>query len=197
MSMSSTKRARIGIYPADEQISRRNLFAALETAYPIGFEGREAGQWSGLDALLILGPETPPAMPPALPVLQALGEERRLDSKRTLTLSDDAALARPLRSAQLTDGWVPTLEGGVWRDCSPIAATVEGMPRVGRGRGRRWRRQRARLCGSRRACSGGSAARASPPRALLGAAGARPLPQDRIARSAPADSLAAGRVRPG
>jgi hypothetical protein len=120
-------RARIGLFPAGEQSSRQRLFAALEDAYPVSFEGREAGAWEGLDALVSIGAEAPPAVPASLPVLRALGKERRHDSIRTLTLANDATLARPLRGAKLTDGWAPALDGAVWQGHRPIA-TVDAMP---------------------------------------------------------------------
>ncbi len=126
MSASLTK-VRIGLFPASELNSRHRLFAALEAAYPVSFDGREAGAWEGLDGLLIVGTEVPPAVPPSLPVLHALGEERRGDSMRTLTLIDDAELARPLRGARLTDGWSPTPDSKVWQGHLPIA-TAKAIP---------------------------------------------------------------------
>jgi hypothetical protein len=115
------------LFPAGEQSSRRRLFAALEDAYPVSFEGREAGAWEGLDGLVSIGAEAPPAVPASLPVLRALGEERRFDSIRTLTLADDTMLALPLRGATLTDGWAPTLDGATWQGHRPIA-TADATP---------------------------------------------------------------------
>jgi hypothetical protein len=120
-------RRRVGLFPAGEQSSRQRLFAALEDAYPVSFEGREAGAWEGLDGLVSIGAEAPPAVPASLPVLRALGEERRHDSIRTLTLANDATLARPLRGAKLTDGCAPTLDSTVWQGHRPIA-TVDAIP---------------------------------------------------------------------
>jgi hypothetical protein len=48
--------ARVGIFPAAELNSRPLLFAALEAAFPQAeFEARDAGSWSGLDALIEFG----------------------------------------------------------------------------------------------------------------------------------------------
>jgi hypothetical protein len=127
---ASLTRARVGLFPAGERDSRRRLFAALEEAYPISFEGRAAGEWRELDGLLIFGPEAPSALPPNLPVLHALEEERRQDSTRALTFAGDAGLARPLRAAKLTDGWSPSLEGtegAVWEGRRTIA-TAQSTP---------------------------------------------------------------------
>jgi hypothetical protein len=121
----SLTRARVGLFPAGEQSYRRRLFAALEDAYTVSFEGREAGQWDGLDGLVIIGDEAPPA-PSGLPVLHALGEEGQ-DSVRTLTLADDGRLARPLRAARLTDGWSPERDGSAWQGCRAIA-TARAIP---------------------------------------------------------------------
>lgn len=119
-------RARVGLFPAGEQSTRRRLFAALEAAYPVSFEGREAGAWEGLDGLLIVGADAP-ALPPSLPALHALGEERRRSSMHTLTLADDATLPRPLRGAKLTDCWSPALGRAVWQGQRPIAM-ANAMP---------------------------------------------------------------------
>jgi hypothetical protein len=127
MSERLTRARRVGLFPAGEQSSRHRLFAALEDAYQVSFEGREAGAWEGLDGLVIIGAEAPLAVPASLPVLRALGEERRYDSMRTLTLANDAALARPLRGAKLTDSWGPTLDSTVWQGHRPIA-TANAIP---------------------------------------------------------------------
>jgi hypothetical protein len=126
----TSRRARVGLFPAAEQGSRRRLLTALEAAYPVSFEGREAGEWEGLDGLLIFGTEAPPGVPPSLPVLHALGEERRQDSIATLTFfaADDASLARPLRGAKLTDGWSPTLDHAMWHGHRPIATAKQALP---------------------------------------------------------------------
>jgi hypothetical protein len=124
---ASLTRARVGLFPAGERDSRSRLFAALEGAYPISFEGRAAGEWEGLDGLLIFGPEAAPSLPPGLPVLHALEEEQRQDSMRELRLAGDARLVRPLRAAKLTDGWSPSLEGAVWQGHRPIA-TAQSTP---------------------------------------------------------------------
>jgi hypothetical protein len=46
---------RVGIVPAREHRARPRLWRALEAAYPVSFEGREAGALRELDALVAVG----------------------------------------------------------------------------------------------------------------------------------------------
>jgi hypothetical protein len=108
MPVSPLRRC-VGVFPAEEQHSRRRLLAALGEAYSVDFECRQDGEWGGLDGLLIFGRSAPEGLPSSLPVLHALGEEQQ-GPTRTLGLSDDGVLARPLRGARLTDGWISTLD---------------------------------------------------------------------------------------
>lgn len=45
----------IGVFPAGELEQRPLLFAALEEAFPVRFEGRQAGELGGIDAALEIG----------------------------------------------------------------------------------------------------------------------------------------------
>jgi hypothetical protein len=121
---------RVGLYPAPERDAKARLFAALEDAYPVSFEGREAGDWEGLDGLLAIGPDAPPA-PAGMPCLRALGEERRRDRRAALALADDPTLARSLRGAKLTDGWTGTIRGAVGDDELRDGEPDAGEARVG------------------------------------------------------------------
>lgn len=109
--------ALIGVSPAEERHRRPRLFGALESAYPVRFEGRAEDDWDGLDGLLAVGPGAPAAVAaarPALPTLTATGEERPPAEVRSLTLADHLELARPLRGARLSEGSVggsPPLAG--------------------------------------------------------------------------------------
>lgn len=72
--MSGADPIAVGVSPATELESRSRLFAALEAALPVRFEGRAVGAADGLDALLVLGSghTTPPAAPDGLPSLSLL-----------------------------------------------------------------------------------------------------------------------------
>lgn len=93
----------VGVVPARERESRSALFGALQASHPVRFEGREQGCWSGLDAVLAIGPEACAALPAGLPCLAAVGEEQTRGGAATLRLGDTTALARPLRGAQLRE----------------------------------------------------------------------------------------------
>ncbi len=77
---------RVGVVPAREHARRARLWAALEEAYPVRFEGREAGALRELDALITVGAASTCA---DLPCLAATGTEES---------SDDATTAGPLAS---------------------------------------------------------------------------------------------------
>jgi hypothetical protein len=49
------RRLRVGVVPAREHTRRPRLWAALEEAYPVRFEAREAGSSDELDALVAVG----------------------------------------------------------------------------------------------------------------------------------------------
>lgn len=64
--LTSDGRSNIGLVPAAVYRSRSRLWRVLEAAYPIRFEPREAGQWRGLDAVIMIGDsnvEPPPCIP--------------------------------------------------------------------------------------------------------------------------------------
>lgn len=68
-------RLRVGVTPAREHALRPRLWAALEAAYPVSFEGREAGALRELDALVAVGAtlESAALDPARLPCLRANG----------------------------------------------------------------------------------------------------------------------------
>jgi hypothetical protein len=50
-----SRQLQVGVIPAREHARRPRLWAALEEAYPVRFEGREAGALRELDALVAIG----------------------------------------------------------------------------------------------------------------------------------------------
>ncbi len=58
-----TQQLRVGVVPAHEHARRARLWAALEEAYPVRFEGREAGALRELDALVTVGAAPASALP--------------------------------------------------------------------------------------------------------------------------------------
>src|ERR1700689_2412766 len=97
---------RVGIVPAWEHRARGRLWAALEEAYPVRFEGRGAGVPRGLDAAVVLGVED---IDMGIPTLMLQGEETSGRPAKSLVLAADSMLARPLRGAQLSDGHATAL----------------------------------------------------------------------------------------
>jgi hypothetical protein len=129
---------RVGVLPAREHARRPRLWAALESAYPVRLQAREPDALRELDAIIAIGPCR--TLPPGLPALLALGEETPGDrpgpsakdheppraTRRTLALSTDAALARPLHGAHLSDSFsdsLPTVGPG-----ERVLATLDGAP---------------------------------------------------------------------
>jgi hypothetical protein len=93
----------VGVAPAEQLQRRPLLFAALEAALPVRFEGRAAGELRGLDALLVLAADVeppPPGMPSlSLAVAESGGESETIPN----VLADTAELDQRLRGASLPD----------------------------------------------------------------------------------------------
>jgi hypothetical protein len=120
---------RVGIVPASEHRARRRLWAALEEAYPVRFEGRGAGVARGLDAAVVLGVED---IDMGIPTLMLQGEETSGRPAKPLVLAADATLARPLRGAQLSDGCATALRSVDIDEV--VLATLDGAPAWVNGR---------------------------------------------------------------
>jgi hypothetical protein len=127
-SSSGGSAARVGLYPAREHDARARLFAALEQVYPVRFEGREQGDWEGLDGLLTIGADAAFATPPGVPCLHAAGEEQAQSHPRVLAFADDPALARPLRGARLADSWTGPLDPDTIGHEDPVLAAAGDAP---------------------------------------------------------------------
>ena len=64
--LTSEGRSTVGVVSPAVYSSRSRLWRVLEAAYPVRFEPREAGQWRGLDAVIMIGDsnvEAPPSIP--------------------------------------------------------------------------------------------------------------------------------------
>jgi hypothetical protein len=127
----STATVRVGVFPAGELRRRARLFAALEGAYPVRFEGRELGDWRELEGALVLGAaevvpsaEVVPEVPEQLPSLSFSVEEVKRAVTGSIQCSDEPALARPLRGAALSDA-----------HALPLAAVANVDPHAGSSTG--------------------------------------------------------------
>jgi hypothetical protein len=116
---------RVGIVPAHQHRVRARLWAALEDAYPVRFEGRDdVGATRGLDAVVVLGTGDTSAI--GIPRLTLHGEETPGGQPRPLALAADSMLARPLRGARLSDGHADALQEV--RPGEVVLATLDGAP---------------------------------------------------------------------
>lgn len=107
----------VGVFPPAALARRRRLFAALERAYDVRFQAREAGQWRDAQAAVLFLDEpggegavdeaagdTLLGQPPAgLPILVAGAEEGPAGAGVAIGMSSDAALDRRLRGQVLHD----------------------------------------------------------------------------------------------
>ena len=128
----STATVRVGVFPAGEFQRRGRLFAALEGAYPVRFEGREFGDWRELEAALILGAaevgpgaEVVPELPEQLPSLSFSVEEVKRSVSGAIRCSDEPTLARPLRGAALSDAYALPLAAD---PAELVLASIDGLP---------------------------------------------------------------------
>jgi hypothetical protein len=133
--MSGAGPIAVGVTPAEQLESRPRLFAALEAALPVRFEGRMADALGGLDALLVLGEAEPATVtsPARLPSLTlALPEPtdpgKALDNIHT---AEDGLDSR-LHGAILPDAWIgaalqqAAVNHGA--DGATVLATCDGTP---------------------------------------------------------------------
>jgi len=122
----------VGVTPAAQLESRPRLFAALEVALPVRFEGREASALDGLDALLVLGEvDAPP--PTGLPSLVLMTPEPPGTAKVLENACSTAeGLDSRLRGAVLPDERLGAglQQGGVQlaAEGAAVLATCDGLP---------------------------------------------------------------------
>ena len=93
----------VGVFPPRARAVRRHLFDALELAFPIRFEGREQGDFGGLDAAVFVAAPAPTQRPPCPSLWFERGDVERPHSGK-VRLSIDTLLDGRLRGRVLTDG---------------------------------------------------------------------------------------------
>ena len=100
----SPTRIAVGVFPAAELERRKALFDALAEAFPVRFDGRQAGQLRDLDAALELGGGEPAADGSGVPVLSLLAPEPAAGGDSGVQALTEAAELDPrLRGAVLPD----------------------------------------------------------------------------------------------
>jgi hypothetical protein len=121
----------VGVYPGAELRRRSRLFAALSEAFPgVRFEGREAVETAGLDALIELGGEGEARSAAAAGVraLAALAPESEPGGETVVDLGAVPGLDRRLHDQSLTDrhlDGIPPLATGQGAE---VLASLAGAP---------------------------------------------------------------------
>ncbi|HKP19227.1 MAG TPA: hypothetical protein VJT84_12160 [Gaiellaceae bacterium] len=119
----------IGVFPRAEKERRARLFEGLSQAFPVTFEGREAGDVAGLDGCLFLGsPDGPaPATIPSLTYLNArpAGTSR---SPGRVELEQSAIVEQPLRGRALDDREALGAERVPVDPGDEVLASADGRP---------------------------------------------------------------------
>ncbi|TMC69424.1 MAG: hypothetical protein E6J18_12600 [Chloroflexi bacterium] len=93
----------VGVFPPRARALRRRLFDALELAFPIRFEGRDQGDFGGLDAAVFVDAPAPTQRPPCPSLWFERGDVERPQNGK-VRLSSDTLLDGRLRGRVLTDG---------------------------------------------------------------------------------------------
>jgi hypothetical protein len=121
----------VGVHPGAELRRRPRLFAALSAAFPgVSFEAREAGETTGLEALIELGgvDEARSAAVAGLRALAALAPESGPGAASVADFAASPGLDRRLHGQALPDrhlDGVTALEGGQETD---VLASINGAP---------------------------------------------------------------------
>ncbi len=123
----------VGIHPSAELRRRTRLFAALSEAFPgVRFEGREAGETAGLDALVEFGgeEEARSAASVGLRALAALAPESEPGAATVVDLAAGTSLDRRLHDQALPDyhldGFAAPAAGE--RGGTEVLARIDGAP---------------------------------------------------------------------
>jgi hypothetical protein len=132
--MSGAGPIAVGVTPAQQLESRPRLFAALEAALPVRFEGREAGAFGDLDGLLVLGgTNAAPPVPTGLPTLSlAVPEPLEPGATTDNVFADREELDARLRGAVLPDARLDATAGDgratIAADGGVVLAERDGVP---------------------------------------------------------------------
>lgn len=95
----SDEPSTVGVVPAAAHGSRATLWRVLEGTYPVKFEPREAGQWNGLNAAILVG-DSGEEPPPGIPSL-VTGPRSDTDASIPITFGADAPV--PLAGRTLVE----------------------------------------------------------------------------------------------
>lgn len=129
--MSGADPIAVGVTPAEQLESRPRLFAALEAALPVRFEGRPPDVFGGLDCLLVFGEGA--AAPAGLPSLNLASPEPRDPGKALDNVcTADGGLDSRLRGASLPDqrlgSAIQQAGGKLGDEGATVLAACDGAP---------------------------------------------------------------------
>jgi hypothetical protein len=103
---ADVRRRTVGVFPASAHHRFPRLFAALELAYPVRFEGRQKGELGGLEGVVEIGggDQAEAAAALGVPSLRLLAPEPGdAEGRAELELAADPQLDRCLHGARLPD----------------------------------------------------------------------------------------------
>lgn len=121
----------VGVHPGAELRRRARLFAALSEAFPgVRFEGREAGEVAGLDALIEVGGESEArsAAGAGVRALAALGAESEPGAATAVDFGAVPGLDRRLHGQSLPDRHLDGTAALAKGQSAKILASVAGSP---------------------------------------------------------------------
>ena len=127
---TGSRRSVIGVVPALERRWRTRLLDALEAAYPVRFEGREAGAVRDLDGLLVFGAGAVRAAEHGaqVPTLCAHKDERATRRAREVAFAEHPALPAALRGAHLSEAHAAGVAPLPADGAEVVLATIDGSP---------------------------------------------------------------------
>jgi hypothetical protein len=133
--MSEAGPIAVGVTPAQQLESRPRLFASLEAALPVCFEGRAADALNGLDALLVLGngDSVPATAPAGLPRLTLAAPEphdpgKALDSICTAGEGFDSRLHGAALPDERLGSALRQAGANLGNEGATVLATCNGVP---------------------------------------------------------------------
>jgi hypothetical protein len=123
----------VGVHPSAEMRRRTRLFAALSEAFPgVRFEGREAGETAGLDALVEFGgeEEARSAASAGVRALAAFAPESERGGAKVVDLAAGTSLDRRLHGQALPDRHLDGIAGPASAEggATEALARVSGAP---------------------------------------------------------------------
>src|SRR4051794_12498329 len=120
-------RPRVGVFPAAAYHGRRELFATLALAFPVGFEGRQPGSRQELDAAIVFGDDLD-AQDIPVPCLMLTERGEGQPRSGTIELTTHELVDSRLRGRRLAEHDLQGETGVEAHEGDTELATFEGRP---------------------------------------------------------------------